>query len=211
MRVGLILTMLASLVCLPAGLAFEKGDEAVTCKVTRLTKPPKIDANWDKSPWKEIEPIILARHMGEKPEHFPRTQVKIAYDNDALYVIFRVDDRYVRAVTAEHQGMVCTDSCVEFFFTPGPDTAEGYFNLEMNCGGTMLLYHQTARGKDAVTIARGDLERITVAHSLPKIVGPEITEPITWTVEYRVPFDMLARIRACEAAGGGRGLAGEFL
>lgn len=193
MRVGLILAVLASFLLLSAGFALEKRDEMMTCQVSKLAKPPKIDANWDKSPWKETEPIMIARHMGEKPEHFPRTQAKIAYDNEALYVIFRVEDRYVRAVTAEPQGPVCTDSCVEFFFTPGADVSGGYFNLEMNCGGTMLLYHQKARGQDAVAISKADLGRITVAHSLPKIVEPEITTPVTWTVEYRLPLELLKK------------------
>jgi hypothetical protein len=193
MRVGLILAVLASLSCLPVCLAFEQRDEAMTCKATRLTKPAKIDANWDKSPWNEIQAIAIDKHSGKKPAHFPRTQAKIAYDNDALYVIFRVDDRYVRAVTAEHQGPVCTDSCVEFFFTPGADVSSGYFNLEVNCGGTMLFYHQKSRGKQAVAISKTDYSQITIAHSLPKIVEPEITQPVTWTVEYRLPLELLKK------------------
>jgi hypothetical protein len=39
--------------------------------------------------------------------------------------------------TSSYQGDVWTDSCVEFFFTPGPDLDDGYFNIEANCGGTL--------------------------------------------------------------------------
>jgi hypothetical protein len=193
MRFGLLSAMLASFCCLSRCLAIEESEEAMVCSVAKLTTAPRIDAKWDKSPWKQIRPITIARHMGEKPSHFPRTQAKIAYDRDALYVIFRVEDRYVRAVTAENQGPVCTDSCVEFFFTPGSDVSDGYFNLEMNCGGTMLLYHQKAREQQAVMISAADLGRITVAHSLPQVVDPEIAKPVTWTVEYRVPLEMLKK------------------
>ena len=82
---------------------------------------------------------------GEQPVHFPRVQAKLAYDAAALYVIFQVADRYVRATAENYQDQVCEDSCVEFFFTPGEDISHGYFNLEVNCGGTVLFHHQKGR------------------------------------------------------------------
>jgi len=78
--------------------------------------------------------------MEPHPDHFPRTAFKIAYTQDAVHLIFLVADRYVRAMATGHQQNVCADSCVEFFFSPGPDTAIGYFNLEINCGGTVLFH-----------------------------------------------------------------------
>ena len=53
-------------------------------------------------------------------------------------MIFRVEDRYVRAVSKNYHDSVCKDSCAEFFFTPGTDISAGYFNVEINCGGVML-------------------------------------------------------------------------
>ena len=99
------------------------------------------NSKWDSGIWKAVAPLELTYYMGEKPSHFPKTQAKLMYDSNALYVIFRVEDKYVRAV-AQHQGNVCCDSCVEFFFTPSEDIKTGYFNLETNCGGTMLFHHQ---------------------------------------------------------------------
>ena len=165
----------------------------MVCKVTKLAKAPEIDAKWNKSPWKKIQPESIAIYMGQKPEHIPKTQVKIAYGDDALYVTFQVEDRYVRAVAPTNQSSVCLDSCVEFFFTPGSDVSLGYFNLEMNCGGTMLFNFQKARGKDVVAIAESDLSKIMIAHSLPRIVEPEMPGPITWTVEYRIPIEILKK------------------
>ena len=34
---------------------------------------------------------------------------------------------------------------------------------------------------------------MAIAHSMPAVVDPERTEPTTWTVEYRIPLDMLAK------------------
>ena len=165
----------------------------MTYKVKRLDKPMAIDGDWNKAQWKGVEPLELAHHMGDKPEHFPKVQAKLQYDDDAIYVIFRAKDRYIRAVAAKHQDPVCKDSCVEFFFTPGTDVSKGYFNLEMNCGGTMLFDYQLVPWKDQVPIAAEDLAGIEIAHSMPKQIDPEIAAPTTWTVEYRLPLGMLSK------------------
>ena len=128
--------------------------------------------------------------MGEMPAHYPPTDVKVAYDDAAIYVIFRVEDRYVRAVTGDHQGGVCKDSCVEFFFAPGTDISTGYFNLEMNCGGTMLFHYQE-KPRDGIEIRESDYRQIGVSSTMPKIVNPEIEHPVIWAVEYRVPMSIL--------------------
>jgi len=165
-------------------------------QVHRRTEDLPIDADWNKPQWQRVQPLELSYYMGEEPAHRPRTQAKVLYDDDNLFLIFRVEDRYVRAVAQKYNDMVCFDSCVEFFFTPGPDVGVGYFNLEVNCGGTILLhggqvtvpYDDNARAIDV-----SEIEKIEVAHTMPRLVDPEIAEPTTWSVELRVPLDMLGR------------------
>ena len=163
------------------------------CKVTRLLSALKCNADWDGPPWRDISSELIQEYMGRKPDHFPKAEVKIAYDDTAVYVMFRVEDRYVCAVATEHQDSVCTDSCVEFFFTPNTDVSKGYFNLEMNCGGTMLFHFQRAQEKGSIEIPKSECNKIKSVHSLPRIVDPEIEEPVTWTVEYRIPVALLER------------------
>ena len=112
----------------------------LTCEVIRLPEPIKIDGNWDKTSWKRIKPLVVSQHMGDEPDHCPLVQAKLAYDDDALIIIFRVEDCYVRAVAENNQDAVYRDSCVEFFFTPGSRLGHSYFNIEINCGGTMLFW-----------------------------------------------------------------------
>jgi hypothetical protein len=171
--------------------------------VARVDEPIAVDGTWDKACWKPIVPLSLDYSMGEKPAHRPRTEAKLAYDEHNLYVIFRVEDRYVRSVTTELHGPVCTDSCVEFFFTPEKDKSAGYMNLEINCGGTVLFFHQLARNRNITRVAASDCEQIEIAHSLPQIVDPERTEPTTWTVEYRLPLSVVAKYHALTAPASG--------
>ena len=172
-------------------------------RVSKFSQAPQIDAVWNKKPWTDVSPLKIARFMGTRPVHFPIVQAKIGYDDDAIYVIFKVEDQYVKAVHTNHQDPVSKDSCVEFFFAPEDNVDSGYFNLEMNCGGTMLFHHQLQRGTDVVHISNEDIKQVTVAHSLPKLVDPEIQEKTTWIVEYRIPFSILRKYRDFSSPVGG--------
>lgn len=162
-------------------------------QVRRLNQPMNIDANWSKPNWRKIKPLDIRLFMGEKPRHLPKTQAKVLYDDENIYVIFRVEDRYIRAVATGYRDRVWQDSCVEFFFTPGEDISDGYFNLETNCGGTFLCRHQRLSKGKPKFLEEADCKGIEIAHSMPKIVKPEIQKPTTWTLEYRIPIGILQK------------------
>jgi hypothetical protein len=168
------------------------GQMALVHKVTRLPELMEIDGNWDKPAWKKVTPLVINHHMGEEPAHRPLVEAKLAWDDDSLYIIFHVEDRYVRAVAKKYQDPVYKDSCVEFFFTPGSDLGLSYFGLEINCGGTMLFWWYP-EGKEAIPVAAEEGDRVEIGHSMSKTVDPEIDEPTTWTVEYRLPFAVVKK------------------
>jgi hypothetical protein len=117
------------------------------------------------------------------------------YDAANLYLRFRVEDRYVVAKHTEFQDPVCRDSCVEFFVQPRQ--SGGYFNFEINCGGTLLSYYiedpaRTADGFVKYTLLSCEQgRRIRVAHSLPTQVVPEIQVPTVWHVGCAIPLEVL--------------------
>lgn len=176
-----------------------ESDMYKTYMVKKTVEPIAVNADWDKPAWQDIAPITIGLHMGDRPVHKPKTQARLAWDDDYLYVIFRVEDRYVRAVATENFGKVYQDSCVEFFFTPQADVTSGYFNLEANCIGTILMQHTT--GDDQRFLMIEDLNTIKVATSLPKgiPINPEITEPLVWTLEYALPWRMLKKYAPVKA------------
>lgn len=160
--------------------------------VPRMESAPPHGGVWNRSPWQVVQEIRLTHHMGPHPDHFPRTAFKIAYTRDAVHIIFQVADRYVRAMATGHQQSVCADSCVEFFFSPEPDATIGYFNLEINCGGTVLFhFHPKGTREEIETIPKQACDRIVSAHTLPCIVDPEIETPITWSLSCAIPMDLL--------------------
>lgn len=166
------------------------GEYTYTVKSTK--RPPAIDAVWDKKFWNKADNAMLKNYMGDYPAHFPETQVRVKYDEKNIYLIFQVKDNYVRAVANRTNGPVFQDSCVEFFFTPGPDVSRGYFNLETNCKGVFLFEYHTGNPKQTF-VDLSDASEIEISHSLKENAETEITTPTTWVVEYRIPFSILAR------------------
>jgi hypothetical protein len=82
---------------------------------------------------------------------------------------------------------------VEFFFAPDNQWPDRYFNLEVNCGGIPLMRYTIIPRQEFTTLEPRQIEAIEIAHSLPATVDPEITEPITWTIEYRIPLGLLEK------------------
>lgn len=184
----------------PCSSQEEKGKKVkpMEYQVLRAESPVEINADWDKDVWKKVEPIDIQLFMGEEPAHKPMTQAKLLYDDENIYVIFRVEDQYVRAVNADNPKIVCQDSCVEFFFTPGTDLKKGYFNIEVNCGGTMLFQCQVDPRGESQILKDYEGEGVEIAHSLPETVDPEIKEPTTWTLEYRLPYKAIEKYSEVE-------------
>lgn len=161
---------------------------------TDLTAP---DANWERQQWQSAETLEITHFPWEDSGHRPRVQARLLYDKATLAIIFRVEDRYVRAVAEQFQDSVCTDSCVEFFVAPVPGS-QAYFNFEVNCGGTMLLHRcpsstERAAGRETENVSDAEGATIRIATTLPKIVAPELTEPTLWLVEYHIPFALFAQ------------------
>lgn len=165
--------------------------------IKRTSQPPQLDGDWDGPVWSRAETGQIAHYLPNSTSHHPPVQFRLLYDAAWVYVLFRVEDRYVRCVEREFNGSVCRDSCTEFFVEPLAD--KGYFNFEINCGGTMLCYYiedATREGEGfrqsvALTPEEGDLVRIY--HSLPAVVEPELPGPITWFNEIHIPLALLER------------------
>ena len=163
--------------------------------IQRAAAAPALDGEWESEVWRRGDVVSVDRFHPQSSGHRPVTEARVLYDDEALYVSFRVRDRYVRCVHMNYQDSVCRDSCAEFFVQPDP--ARGYFNFEINCGGTMLLYYVT----DATRTAGGDAAKVEVDaeraatieiyHSLSGPIEEEIVDPTTWSIQYRVPFGAL--------------------
>lgn len=135
-------------------------------------------------------------HPASVSQH-PQTECRLVYNQEGFRYSFQVYDRWVRAQALHYQEQVCLDSCVEFFVQA--TGAPGYFNFEVNCIGTLLLSYiedpqRTPTGFVKATPVRAqDAAHITIEPSIQqRPFLPERTEPLTWSVDVWVPFELFS-------------------
>lgn len=55
------------------------------------------------------------------------------------------------------------------------------------------MHYNVVPRKEFKKLSIEDIEKIEITHSLPQIVDPVIVEPVTWSLEYRIPIDILRK------------------
>lgn len=189
--------------CLPAGfycynfplmnttLAVATSNHTYT--IERATATPELTGQWQGRAWGGVPALSIDQFHLESRSRHPRTQAKLLYDSENLYVHFRVEDNHVYSVYTNYQDPVCRDSCVEFFVEPIP--GKGYFNFEINCGGAMLLFFiaDAERNPEGyfmryVRVPLDVVKQVKLYHSMPQTTPVTIHEPVTWTIEAAIPF-----------------------
>lgn len=166
--------------------------------IQRAEGRPDMTAGFDDPSWAKAETLFVDQVRHESSDHRPVTRVKVLYDAENLYVLFDVADRYVVCHQTEFQSSVCRDSCVEFFVKPRDD--KGYFNFELNCGGTMLVYYieDPEKGPDGdmrkrTSLTPDDARQVEIHTTMPRTIEEEIAEPTPWRLSLRIPLPLLEK------------------
>lgn len=168
---------------------------------------PILDADWDSPEWQNANVLEVNISRKESSSHHPQTELKLLYTNQSIFGLFRVQDKYVRAIRSGFQDNVCQDSCVEFFFKPKPDG--GYFNCEFNCSGAMLCFYivdntRTSEEEQAelpgpndfidyTPLKDSELATVKIYHSMPGKVDPEISDDTEWFLGFEITLTMLEK------------------
>lgn len=119
----------------------------------------------------------------------PQVGFHIAWSDEGLAVLFKVREDHVRGTAMEINGPVWEDSCVETFIKD--PVGEGYYNIEVNCIGTLLAAHRLSR-TDFEHFDAGRLARIRCFSSLPhQITDLTDAEDKEWSIGEIIPFDVL--------------------
>jgi hypothetical protein len=168
----------------------------VTEYLVRAARPrPRPQDGWDDPAWAAAETLEISCFRPESSDHRPRTRARLGWDEEGLFGLFRVEDRYVRSVHTRFGDPVYEDSCVEIFLQPRP--GRGYLNFEMNAGGALLASHitdhrRTRDGFAAFTkLTSEDGQWVAVHSSLPAIVEPEVEAD--WRLAFAIPKALLEK------------------
>lgn len=160
--------------------------------IRKTSAAAALDLNWENPAWLLAETLEVKHFRPEGSDHRPQTSARLLHDGQGIYGLFQVHDRFVRCVRTGYGSEVWKDSCVEFFVEP--KLGQGYFNFEFNYGGAFLCNHiidpaRTADGfKQFARLPESAVRPVRVHASLPRVVDPEIAEPLTWQLQFYIPI-----------------------
>lgn len=126
----------------------------------------------------------------ERFDYKPEVRFNLAYSDKELFLKYYIIEEYVKAEKTDSNQMVCEDSCVEFFVSPGNDGI--YYNFEFNPIGTMLLGTGTGRS-DRTLAPVSVIDKIRREGSLGNIPFSEKQGRLSWTITAAIPFDVFYR------------------
>ncbi|MEA2076823.1 MAG: carbohydrate-binding family 9-like protein [Candidatus Marinimicrobia bacterium] len=150
--------------------------------------------DWESIFWRKAETARIDNFHPQSTGHHPSCSAKLQYDAENIYLLFKTDDKYIRSIYTLYNSKVNEDSCVEWFVkTP---QAKGYYNLEINAGGTLHVNYivdperdKNGKRKDIRSIPENHASQIKIYSSLPRIIDPEIVKNITWFLAMIIPFE----------------------
>ena len=133
----------------------------------------------------EIEPLKLDVVNWEEFSYHPEVTVQMAYNEEELFLQYKVSEQSVKAEVTKSNGRVWTDSCVEFFLSP--DGNDEYYNLEMNCIGTALLGFRK-KGDPTVHASNEQIASIRRISSLGNSPFAELKKRTEWQITVAIPW-----------------------
>lgn len=120
-------------------------------------------------------------NFGYKPD----VAFSIGYTEKEILLKYYVTEKYFKAEKTESNQMVCEDSCVEFFVSPGNEGI--YYNMEFNGIGTCLLGTGTAR-ENSRKADPGVISKIRRETTSGNRAIKEKEGEFTWSITIAIPL-----------------------
>lgn len=164
-------------------------------KVDLPSPQPSLDlvsSALDDLPHERIETINWSTYPYQ-----PEVTFSLGYTDEELLLKFRVREKEILAQRTESNQSVCTDCCVELFFSPKDGL---YYNLEFNCIGTMLVGRGSCRA-DSRVIDPETIAKIRRTSSLGTEPFDVQTGDLVWNLVAAIPLEVLELPKGSELSG----------
>ena len=198
----LVLCLLNSISPRTALAADPEPSKANAPKLPRITIPKlkgtlNINGNLDEPVWSKAA-VLGPFHLNDgSAQERERTELRLWYDDDALYLGWRCEDTDIQATFTNHDSKFWEEEVAEFFITP--KDLGTYFELQWNpLGATFDAVIKNDLGPDGLSKSfNGDWTY--TAHGMKSAVQlkgtPNNSEDKDdfWQVEVRVPFKDLGQ------------------
>ncbi|GAA1675858.1 hypothetical protein GCM10009745_18790 [Kribbella yunnanensis] len=147
------------------------------------------DPAWEVAPWT----TDFVQILGEGPAPRFRTQAKLMYDDDYLYIGGKLEEPHLWTTMTEHNSRLYFENNFEVFLDPDGDGAN-YYEFEINPLGTiweLTLTKPYDEGGEAIDPT--NLPGLRTAVHLDGTVNDPSDTDTGWTVEIAVPWVELAQ------------------
>lgn len=145
------------------------------------------DAGADVS-WDDIHKADIGNYLWEDNGYCPEANARVYYTSDSIHVMLGAYEKEIKAVYERMNDPVYKDSCLEFFIQPDPGRDCRYLNFEFNSKGVLLLGLGCDRNGRAI-IDGSEFKLFGIKTFVKPLAG--IKE---WGVEFKIPFEFLARL-----------------
>ena len=158
-------------------------DDLPEYTIRRAATPIVIDGVLEELSWQAAEVIDAFTFPWYKEGEKDRTDARLLWDEENLYVSFVAHDPHISATLTERDDPVSRDDCVEVFVAPDTGAVRTYFNFEFNALGTILDRSPRDNRSNA-----WDAEGVQIAIAIDGTLNEESDEDRQWTAEIVIPF-----------------------
>jgi hypothetical protein len=160
-----------------------------TYKAPRTTGPIKIDGVLDEPDWKRAPMVLLGRSIDGGPTKY-RTEARLLWDDEFLYVSFVSQDEDVWSDFTKHDDKIYTQEAVEIFIDADGD-GKTYNELEIApTNATFDAYFPARREGMDLSWESGMVSAVKVDGTLN---NPSDVDK-SWTAEAKIPIAKLAAV-----------------
>jgi hypothetical protein len=158
--------------------------------VPKLASAPRIDGRLDDDAWIAAPSRFLTRIRGAMPMY--GSAVRVAWDEQALYVAFNIEDSDVRSDLTQRDARIWEQGdCVEMFLF-GPSEQSLRIELEMSPRGAFLDILHLPSGRFDETSKWTWLGAQWAASVQGKVNASRLDRG--WTAEWRLPWSGIAEV-----------------
>jgi len=150
--------------------------------------PIAVDGRLNEPVWEKAKTISFVIPESLK-EPISKTEAKMAYDKDFLYVAFKAYDEDIWGLFIDRDSSTCQEDVLEVFFKTDP-AKDPYFNFEMNVRGAVLDAYNAKRNAagNYKRWSQWDCAGLKMASTFKGTVNNWTDKDEYWILEVAIPF-----------------------
>jgi len=145
-----------------------------------------VDGVLDEEDWEKAEPVGEFAFPWWKSGEKERTEAKMLWNDDFLYVAFTCEDKHIWADHYDTNSWTYKDDAAEIFWNPNPEAGRKYYMFEMNSIGNLLSVHNDFEHSFTDREARVMVPRI--GRTVRGTVNDDSDTDSGWTLEVAIRF-----------------------